>query len=64
MRDYCSAHSLVSEPPKVSEPNLGLAADYHVLSDLDFPQFTLFSLFSYLKRLRYACVNFAVTIRA
>lgn len=37
MKDYCSAHLLVSEPSGVSEPNAGLAADYHIPKDVDFP---------------------------
>jgi len=45
MKDYCSAHLLVSEPSEVSKPNFGLAADHHTVSGADFPQFTLFSPF-------------------
>ena len=54
LRDYCWAHSLVSEPSENLYPILGLAADYHILQlslDVGFPQFTLFSLLNYLSRL-------------
>jgi len=37
VKDYCSAHLLVSEPSEVSKPNLGLAADYRAVSSLRLP---------------------------
>jgi hypothetical protein len=37
VKDYRSAHLLVSEPSEVSEPNFGLAADYHALSGVRLP---------------------------
>lgn len=30
MKEYCSAHLLVSEPSEISEPNFGLAADSRI----------------------------------
>jgi hypothetical protein len=43
MSDYCWAHTLVSEPSDISQPNVGLAADCHMpCMHVDFPQFTLF----------------------